>query len=145
MPPKVPKVQRKPLKMPKVERKPVIDRRQFTWQPGMRDKNYQIVALWQGTDITRWDVNPLNPDNVMQFAKDQWGTRIKPIGVVTTLPGDGGPGGRTDFAFLVHNQDVLRFAVTRLKVPSDAPRWWEDAYHQRAKIYPQAFINAYPV
>lgn len=61
----------------------------------------------------------------------------EPIGVVVTTTGS------TDFAFLVHREDVFKFAIQRFKMGDDAPRWLEDRLDHAGETYPEDFVNAY--
>ena len=64
------------------------------------------------------------------------------IGNVITLPGEGGPGGRSDLFFWVHESDVPLFAAARFKY---GIRWWQDVYGNHGEhIYPKQFRDAYP-
>jgi len=67
------------------------------------------------------------------------------VGVVETLPTPGEPdtGGRHDFCFLVHDEDVLNLShPARFSI---GIRWWEDVLlNGNAPIYPEDFRIAYP-
>ena len=97
------------------------------------------LCVWPGTTLS-----PSTPKDLEDFFKDEMGTRIKYAEEVTTLPGDGGEGGRTDQFFFVHNDDVGKFAIPRLKM---GIRWWEDVLDNmkgRDQIYPKEILEKYP-
>lgn len=120
----------------------------YYWKSGERDDDYQVLAILESTPINDKDVHYENPGNIIEFAKRVWNTRIKPVGCVTL---SGRPDGRCDFAFLVHNEDIAKFAVQRFNLafsvgPAMVPRWWKDAeFNTRYNSYPADFREAYPI
>lgn len=106
---------------------------------------YTQLCVWSG--VTLEDNTPLQLE---EFFLDEMHTRIKYHTSVNTLPdlnesGDPIPdtGGRTDLFFYVHNDDIAKFAVPRLKI---GIRWWEDVivYNDNAHLYTEEFINNHP-
>lgn len=105
-------------------------------------KDHQQVLVWQGTIMTQ--------DQVPEF--EQWmleecGCRIKYLESVTTSPSPDpdsfghllGTGGRIDVIFSVHNDDVGRIALVRLKT---GMRWLDDVYLAgEGVIYPKHVIG----
>lgn len=105
----------------------------MNWKAGLRDNTYQQLCVWEGT--------VLEDDEIPDFEKfllDELHARVKLVGSVETGPGDGGEGGRTDLFFLVHDEDIPKFSVRRLRC---GMRWWEDV---TKSIYPEEFKKAYP-
>lgn len=106
------------------------------------EQGYQQVCVWESTllgDNTTADFE--------QFFVEQ-GFRIKFLEEVITLPDaeDGrvveGTGGRHDLFFLVHSDDIPKFAISRLQM---GIRWWEDVLgNGHGNIYPQEVLNKYP-
>jgi hypothetical protein len=115
----------------------------FLWRPDQKDDTFHTVAMWQGTVVTDANVDLANEDNVVSFFLDFFGTRIKPIGCVLTLPDDSGPGGRCDFAFLIHDDDVMSFAVRRFSLGDETPRWLDDVLDNSPALYPLDFCAEY--
>ena len=103
------------------------------WTPVAAEEPYEILALWQGTEVKK-------DDDVEAFIAERCGTRIKRVGCVITT------GGRCDFAFFVHRDDIMKFAVRRFVVfQEDAPRWWEDIFHNDQQgEFPGDFVAFYP-
>lgn len=102
------------------------------WLPNTRDDEFEQLCVWPGTILKLKEV-----DEFTEFVLEELGARSKVVGCVVTGPGDGGPGGRTDLFFLVHSEDIEKFAVRRLKL---GMRWWEDV---DTSIYPEEFRKAY--
>ena len=108
----------------------------------IRDDNYKQVCVWQGTHV-EWD----EYEQVQNFLKVSFNMQhpIKIIGNIITLPSAGGPGGRSDFCFLIHNEEKALSNVKRLEF---SIRWWEDVLMNLSKtdqkIYPLKFRQAYP-
>ena len=97
------------------------------------------MVVWQGTIIEDKDAEEAEfCDCVMEKFNL---TRLPVlIGTVKTLPGAGGPGGRTDALFLIHQGDVSGFAMTRLKYAD--LKWFGDVVGDG--IYPPELMTAYP-
>ncbi|MFW6226417.1 MAG: hypothetical protein ACOC3V_05620 [bacterium] len=109
-------------------------------------KKFNQLCVWSGTI--------LEEDQYKEFVelfKDQMGVRVKVADVVTTNPdldSDGNPvkntGGRSDVLFYVHDEDISKFSVKRLKY---GIRWWEDVtkYNNQSHLYPKAILDKYSV
>ena len=70
---------------------------------------------------------------------------LKWIGLVTTGPGNGGPGGRHDAMLVIHQADVMRFALNLKLRGVFHVGWLEDAYlNGGTEIYPAWFMHRYP-
>lgn len=102
------------------------------------DTEYTQVTVWPGTTL-----GGQSPESFEQWVKAHFdGVRVKHLKQITTLPGDGGEGGREDLVFAVHKDDVMKFAVPRLGF---GMRWIEDVIaNERINtpgktIYPQEF------
>ena len=101
-----------------------------------KDNKFTQLCVWSGTTLDESTVK-----DFIAFFKNDMNTRIKYAEEVTTIPGDGGPGGRTDQFFYVHNDDIKHFAVPRLSM---GIRWWEDVVGNNShNIYPKEIIEKY--
>jgi hypothetical protein len=118
------------------------------WKRVPRTEEYQQLCVWHGCTF-----NESDSEDFTQMVQNELKCQNPPkiVGVVETLPdldADGNPvpdtGGRHDFCFFVHQDDIGRFAVPRLAY---GIRWWEDVakYNNNAHIYPEDFREAYPV
>lgn len=77
------------------------------------------------------------------FAEKKWG-KVKYVQEFNTLPGKGGPGGRTDVIFDWSGtpEELSRFAVQRFGMGSNAPSWIEDyAENNRAIIPDDVYVE----
>ena len=87
-------------------------------------KKFSQVCVWPGTVIGNDKIKEF-----VKFMKDEFGVRVKYLEEISTLPDvkDGetvkGTGGRNDIFFSVHNDDISKFAVPRLRA---GIRWIED-------------------
>jgi len=113
------------------------------WQPGIGDEDHSVLAVWPGCLVEPDDIEKLE-----EFLVEVLGaTRpILIVGTVNTLPTPGNeadePGGRSDFFFYFHDEDIMVVAVPRLQY---GIRWWEDIYFNDGQdIYPADFREAYP-
>jgi len=111
-----------------------------------------VVARNEGFDqVCVWPATILRPDQVADFPAlmmEHFGIRAQYLEEIKTAPsfiqrtGDVDPGGRNDLFFAVHNDDVGKFAVPRLKA---GIRWIEDAlgsWNHTAALYPER-VSAY--
>jgi hypothetical protein len=92
---------------------------------------FKQVCVWPGCIVGE------KVTEFESFMKENFGCRIQYLEEIKTFPGDGGEGGRNDLFFAVHNDDIGKFAVSRLQA---GIRWIEDVlstenYHD--KIYPE--------
>ena len=113
-----------------------------TWTAGLRDANYTQLCIVQGLGYDSTD--PLHRATFDNMTKTKLGMKhpARIVGTVTTGPGQGGPGGRTDFFFLVHKDDVSNMTLARIAY---GIRWWDDVYDNgHGSLYPAAFLAAYP-
>jgi hypothetical protein len=108
-------------------------------------KNFNQLCVWHGTTL-----GESKPKDLEDFFKDELGVRVKYKCEVTTLPNidengipDFNTGGRNDLFFYVHNDDIPKFSVPRLRM---GIRWWEDVivYNDDAHLYTKEFIEANP-
>jgi hypothetical protein len=85
------------------------------------------------------------------FMKDQFGVRIEYLEEVRTNPDlddSGKPisetGDRNDLFFVIHKDDIGKFAVPRLQA---GIRWYEDvvSYNGHANLYPKEILEKYEV
>jgi hypothetical protein len=105
------------------------------------DNEYSQLVIWPGTVL-----GSTPPVQFEDWLKNEFGVRAKYAEEVITLPGDGGPGGRNDIFFFVHQEDTSKFAVKRLMY---GMRWWEDVINKDEDddsplIYPEAILEKYP-
>jgi hypothetical protein len=110
-------------------------------------ENYTQLCVWPGTVL-----GDSTPEDLENFFLDEMGTRIKYKCEVKTNPDldeSGNPlpetGGRNDLFFYVHNEDVGKFAIPRLRM---GIRWWEDviSYNDNSHhLYSPEFLDANPV
>ena len=75
-----------------------------------------------------------------EFFHDE-GFRVKYATEFKTLTGNGGEGGRQDVLFYIHDEDVKKFAMYRLK--REGMSWWEDAIDNENKIFPERILDKY--
>lgn len=107
------------------------------------EENFTQLCVWPGTILGNNTIEQFE-----QFFIDTFhGTRIKFSEIVITIPDmeKGKPvpdtGGRSDIFFYVHNEDVEKFAVSRLVY---GIRWWEDVVQNESHlIYPEEIIDKY--
>ena len=83
-----------------------------------------------------------DPKEFEEQVFERFNTRVQYLETITTKPDVDDPintGGRKDVFFAVHNEDVVKFAVPRLKL---GIRWVEDALselnnYSKNPIYPE--------
>lgn len=102
-------------------------------------KNYKQLCVLPAT---------LPPDDVNEFEeffKENFGVKVKFAEQTYTLPDPGKgdtTGGRSDLLFYIHDKDVGKFAVPRLRM---GVRWWEDIfYNNQEYLYNEEILNKYP-
>jgi hypothetical protein len=109
-------------------------------------ENFNQLCVWQGTFL-----GESSPQDLVDFFKEEMGTRIKFEQEVPTNPdldekGEiiEGTGGRNDLLFYVHDEDITKFAVPRLKM---GIRWWEDviSYNDNSHLYSKEVLEKYPI
>jgi hypothetical protein len=108
-------------------------------------KNFTQLCVWPGTTLGN-----STADDLVNFFAEDMGVRIKYKGEVETLPDVNengtileGTGGRIDQFFYVHDEDVGKFALPRLKM---GIRWWEDVvkYNDNTHLYTPEFLEENP-
>ena len=94
------------------------------------------VCVWPGTVVGAEQV-----EDFEQYFRDEVGVRVQYLEEIKTAPDykDGypveGTGGRTDCFFAVHNDDVMKFAMPKLRM---GVRWLEDMYgNGHGALYPE--------
>jgi hypothetical protein len=93
---------------------------------------FKQVCAWPGTTVGKDQIDQFEP-----MMEEMFNCRFQYLEEIITLPGDGGEGGRNDLFFAVHNDDIGKFAVPRLKV---GIRWIDDVLstcNYRDPIYPE--------
>ena len=91
------------------------------------------VLVWPGTLLAAEQEKEFE-----KWIKDEIGAVATVLGVVKTLPGQGGPGGRSDLFFTIRTSDIVNFALWRLQY---GMRWWEDVVDNGGSdIYPISTI-----
>ena len=110
----------------------------MSWKSEQRSENYSQLMVWEGTLIDESEYA-----DFQEFIASEIGSKnpVKIIGTVKTLRGYGGPGGRSDMFFIVHNDDINRFAIGKMKIRL---RWYEDVLDNTPDIYPKSFTTSYP-
>lgn len=105
------------------------------WKRGQQQSPYNIMVIWEGTVVEENDL-----DSIVDFFKEEYATRVKCVGCVKLT------NGRIDFAFLVHDEDAMNFALRRFEMASaGVPRWWEDIFFNGQDcLYPADFVECYP-
>jgi hypothetical protein len=110
----------------------------------VKPKGFSQVCVWPGTVVGREEAKDFE-----EFFASEFGVRARYLEEIVTCAdrdGDGSPvegtGGRNDLFFAVHDDDVDKFAVPRLKL---GIRWIEDVtapvnggcalYPERVKEY----------
>ena len=114
------------------------------WNELEPEEGYTQMCVWPGTVVEQDDMDGGELDNFFN-ATFNLEHPIRAVGCVTTLPDrkNGkaveGTGGRHDFVFFVHSDDIGKFAVPRLQF---GIRWWEDVVGNKShNIYPSSFRN----
>ena len=107
-------------------------------------ENYNQVCIWEGTIVV--DEKTCSKD-FEDFILKEFGARIQYLEEIVTGPdiinGEPDPetGRRNDVFFAVHNDDVGKFAIRRLKI---GIRWIEDVLAEcnyRSPIYPKRVFD----
>lgn len=106
------------------------------WKSVDRKPPFQTLVIWPGTTVSCGDA-------IEEFFLKEYETRIKRVGCVpVTTDRD------FDFAFFVHDDDIMKFALKRMKyarTPDMFCRWWEDIYfNNQEHEYPAEFCRMYP-
>ena len=82
--------------------------------------------------------------DIDKFFKDKGWGKLTYVMQFKTLPGHGGPGGRTDvvFEWSGTSDELGRFSVQRFGFASgDVPRWLEDYITNNEDIIPPSILN----
>jgi len=113
----------------------------MTWTPNLRMPKYSQVMVFPRCLMKHDDL-----DAFEAFMKEHLGSKHPtiPIGCVfTAYDYDSDTGGRSDFMFLVHDEDASNwdFCTRRFQF---GLRWLEDVRGNDPKIYPKDFAKAYP-
>lgn len=102
-------------------------------------ENFSQLCVWPATIVGQDEIKDFE-----EFFKDQMDVRVKYSEEVETLPTEGEPdtGGRNDVFFYVHDEDVEKFAIPRLRM---GIRWWEDVLGNGGGVlYTQEVLDKYP-
>jgi hypothetical protein len=109
------------------------------------EKNYFTqLCVWQGVVL-----DGFTTQEFVDWMLENFNARIKFECEIQTLPDldeHGNPiehtGGRNDVFFYVHSEDIMHFAVPRLKA---GIRWWEDVvgYNNNRHLYPEQVLLKY--
>lgn len=104
---------------------------------------FNQVCVWGSTIVGKKNVKAFE-----DFMKSEYGARVKYLEEIKTLPDmkagipQKGTGGRNDVFFVIHDEDIMKFAVKRFSM--DPPvRWIEDVLgnevsKQKQSIYPES-------
>ena len=106
-------------------------------------KNFSQLCVWQGVSLGN-----ATEDEFIAEIENLFCCRFEYAEEITTLPGDGGEGGRTDQLFWIHDNHIERFSESRF-VLENPVRWWEDVLtnlrsRNALEIYPQNVREKYP-
>ena len=105
-----------------------------------RNKNYNQVCVWPGTLLPEEQIEQF----VNHFSEN--GFRVQHLETIETSPDHDdsgfpveGTGGRSDILFAIHDEDVMKFAIPRLRM---GIRWIEDVLDNESRmtehsIYPE--------
>lgn len=108
-------------------------------------EGYEQVCIWPGTLVVDLEKETLPQiANFENWVQEQFGVRAKYLEEVKTNPDETGPGDRNDLFFVVHKDDIGKFAIPRLQI---GIRWYEDvvSYNGHSKLYSQEILDKYPV
>ena len=129
----------------------------------LAEDNYEQVCIWPGTLVVNDDPDRKTPEPLAnltseerikefeKFMEGEFKVRVKYLEEVKTKPdlnSEGLPipetGNRNDLFFLVHKDDIEKFAIPRLRM---GIRWYEDvvSYNNHAHLYPQEILDKYKV
>ena len=115
------------------------------WAPNLCGGLYSRMVVWpNGGSIVEDCV-----EDCAKIIKSHFELTELPrvVGLVTTAPGQGGPGGRVDLAFLIHNDDIDRFLKKLRTWVHEPPIWWDDIFDDDEEkldpIFPDALKAAY--
>lgn len=115
---------------------------ELRWTPGKTAPSYAQMCVKAGLPMTQSMFGAFQRTMNRLFDLSH---EFIPVGVVETLPTPGQPetGGRPDFCFLVHDEDMEKLGTPlRLEL---GIRWWEDVLLNGGdQIYPEDFLAAYP-
>lgn len=99
-----------------------------------RREGFSQVCVWEGVVVAESEV-----EDFLAFIRDELGARAQYLESLTTGPGKGGPGGRTDVLFSVHEDDIGTFAIRRLRA---GVRWIEDVFANGGDVlYPPRVLE----
>jgi len=79
-------------------------------------------------------------NEINEFFKEKGWGKVKYKMQFKTLPGFGGPGGRTDVVFEWHasGDEFGKFSIGRFGMGANAPRWLEDYLDNNGDIVPES-------
>ncbi len=102
-------------------------------------KNYKQLCVLPAT------LQPNDINEFEEFFKENFGVKVKFAEQTYTLPDPGKEdttGGRSDLLFYIHDMDIHRFAVPRLRMNI---RLWEDVfYNDQEYLYSEEILSKYP-
>lgn len=81
-------------------------------------ENHTQVCVWQGVLMKEED-----QEDFEKRIKDKFDTRVKYLETIVTKADKTGPGGRSDIFFSVHEDDIEKFCILKVKMKA---RWIED-------------------
>ena len=102
-------------------------------------EKFNQVCVWEGRTV-----GVDHKQEFIDWLKQVFGVRGKYLEEVETLPTPNEPntGGRVDLFFTVHDDDLPKFAVTRLLY---GIRWWEDVLgNGGGQLYDDTVLHRYP-
>jgi hypothetical protein len=103
------------------------------------DNHFEQLVVWPSTIVGEDKVKEFET-----FLKEE-GFRVKYATEFETLPDEGDrsgeTGGRNDVLFYIHNHDIPKFSVWRLR---HGMRWWEDVLDNGGgDIIPDPILNEF--
>lgn len=95
-----------------------------------QEKNpFEQLCVWPNAPL----IEDGNVRDTMRLL-EKFGFRVFLAEVVVTLPGQGGPGGRTDVLFYIHNDDIVRFSLQRFSLLQESSgRMYGLAFRQQGR------------
>jgi len=124
---------------------------------------FEQVCIWPGCLVVNDTPHKVTPESLVnmtpeerinefkEYMKVEFGVRVEYLEEVKTFPdkddyGNIVPetGNRNDLFFVVHKDDIEKFAIPRLQV---GIRWYEDvvSYNGHDNIYSKEILEKYPV
>ena len=110
------------------------------WKNPYSAEGYNTLCVWEGTLVEHGQ-----EAGIEKFFLDEFKVHIKYVDKFLTLPGKGGPGGRSDVLFALLDSEMTKFAMIRIHM-GDC-RWWSDyiMIHHSRSIIPLNILHKYDI